>query len=320
MKRWLLAVVLVAATAAAQETESVTVNARVVDAYGRAVANLTPADFTATIGGKPAQVEKAVWNAPRGTSGRSVVIVIDSRYAWNDLWFSGLHTELVEQLAPDDRVAVFSVDPHLKLRTDFTTDRNAILAAFVDSIGLEGLVLRGSSFAGVLQEEAMRDATSPEAAARLLADAVRGLERETIVTTVAPGSGQLLKGMLTGHYELVLHGIVNDGENALSVRTNRRDLRVHVNADVAVASVRVNASETYLEAVRRLQDGETEGVEALLDAAIAADPRLPEPWFHRGMLAAERGEMDAAERDLKRYLELAPRGKFAIDAREMLRQ
>lgn len=320
MKRLLLAIALVATTAAAQETESITVNARVVDAYGNAVTNLTPADFTATIGGKPAQVEKAEWNGPRAKSGRSMVFVIDSRFAWNDIWFSGLHTELVDQLAPNDRVAVFSLDSHLKLRADFTNDRNAILAAFIDSIGLEGLPLGGSSFGTVLDDEAMRGALTSEAATMLLADVVRRLPDETMVIPVKPGAGPLLKGLLAGYYELVLRGVVQDGENALSVRANRRGLRVHVSAEFVVPNVRVNGAEKYLEAVRRLQDGETEGVEALLDAAIAADPRLPEPWFHRGMLAAERGDMDAAERDLKRYLELAPRGKYAVDAREMLRQ
>lgn len=145
-------------------------------------------------------------------------------------------------------------------------------------------------------------------------------------------------GMLRGSYELVLrmNAPLKPGRHDVRVQTSRRGLSVQgprsvlVEADeeVETAVVReetappppdVAARRLYVEAMRILQDGRSDGVEALLDAAIAADPMLAEAWYERGMLAAERGDTEAAARDLRKYLELAPNGNHAADAREMLR-
>lgn len=146
-------------------------------------------------------------------------------------------------------------------------------------------------------------------------------------------SVQRVAGMVAGSYELVLRvdAPLKPGRYPIDVRVTRAGTEVHAPRFVFVEAAaevliddekenaRVSARRLFTEAMRILQDGGSDGVEALLDAAIAADATLAEAWYERGMLAVERGDDAGARRDLTRYLELEPKGKHAAEAKEMLR-
>jgi tetratricopeptide (TPR) repeat protein len=57
-----------------------------------------------------------------------------------------------------------------------------------------------------------------------------------------------------------------------------------------------------------------------VDAAVAIDPRYPDARFFRGAILLRAGDDDAGVGQLERYLELAPGGRFAPDARDLLRR
>lgn len=58
-----------------------------------------------------------------------------------------------------------------------------------------------------------------------------------------------------------------------------------------------------------------------LDAAVEADARFPDTYFFRAMVRVRgTGDREGARRDLRRYLELAPRGPFADEAEVVLRE
>lgn len=84
------------------------------------------------------------------------------------------------------------------------------------------------------------------------------------------------------------------------------------------AKARVSAQARLVEARKLMLDGVQAGALARLDEAVALDPGFAEPWYERGMLLLALGKADAAATDLRRYLELAPRGANAETAREVL--
>ena len=142
------------------------------------------------------------------------------------------------------------------------------------------------------------------------------------------------RGALDGHWELLLRTEeeVPAGEHRLTVAVSRKGVEVLAPASVIVTArpareVEVpdtvpgpgeSALEIYRAAMRTLQDGTAEGVEEQLSRAIEQDPTLADAWYQRAMLALERGDTAAARRDLTRYLDLAPGGQYAVDARAFL--
>ncbi len=139
-------------------------------------------------------------------------------------------------------------------------------------------------------------------------------------------------GVLAGRYELVLRTdeSIPPGRHALGIMVTRKDASLLAPkfllfepddaAELEAVTVTPHdvAMQLFVDAMRRLHDGDEEGVEATLDEVIATDPRLADAWYERGMLAAAREDHEAAQRDLKQYLALAPQGKHAADAREFL--
>ena len=147
-----------------------------------------------------------------------------------------------------------------------------------------------------------------------------------------------LKGMLSGQYELVLRveGELPEGQHPVDLRTTRRNARV-LSASVTI----VHATETvvenevtittpsdpaaprtpdrlYVEAMQKLREGDAESADALLTRAIETMKAPDESWYERGLLLAARGEMEQAAADLRTYVERAPGGRHATDARELL--
>jgi hypothetical protein len=148
-----------------------TLDIRVVDLKGAAIQDLTAADFTVTIGGKPAKVVSATWVAegraaktdaatlqeeepaleeweeyvdefaPAETPEvRSIVLFIQTDFARvservaGQMRFNYLADRIIEFLGPYDRVAVLSHDSHLKFRRDFTADHDSIRKAVRESL------------------------------------------------------------------------------------------------------------------------------------------------------------------------------------------
>ncbi|WP_097654433.1 DUF2298 domain-containing protein [Candidatus Chloroploca asiatica] len=92
------------------------------------------------------------------------------------------------------------------------------------------------------------------------------------------------------------------------------------------------AEEAYLRAARRqptsgnwnklgaalLSWGEFDKAEIALSQAVAANPNEPEPYFRLGQLFREIGDRDRARAMLETYLQLAPDGPWAAEARQLL--
>jgi len=139
------------------EVARVIVDARVVDDGGSPLVGLTSEDFRVLIDGKPARLESARWMAeespepdlsPRAFSravepvaapfGRSIVFLFqkdleESRIV-GLMAMLGEAGALLDHLSPEDRVAVFSFDYHLKLWTGFTEDRDRVRRVLEQSI------------------------------------------------------------------------------------------------------------------------------------------------------------------------------------------
>ncbi len=139
------------------DVERLLLDVRVIGDGGRAVRDLTAADFEVEVGGREARVESASWvdgaasrldaetrqrlaraGFPLPVPGRSIVFLFQK-----DLRASRLPgliqlkqraRQTLERLAPADRVALLSFDSRLRLWLDFTTDREAVARALDDSV------------------------------------------------------------------------------------------------------------------------------------------------------------------------------------------
>ncbi|HVG22691.1 MAG TPA: hypothetical protein VND45_00935, partial [Thermoanaerobaculia bacterium] len=208
----MLALVLSAALAM-QVQESITVervlvDARVTNDAGDPFADLRPGDFTVRIAGKAAVVESVEWvqdavvgstsrpvdgsDAPRRPDdstprrpGRTLVFFVQTDFArqptrtHGQLNFLRYADDMIRAFAPEDRIAVFSFDSHLKFRLDLTTDKEAAIAAVTSSIYIDDPpappLIDGPSLAKHLSNDAMRRAAHSETALLLVAHALRQL-------------------------------------------------------------------------------------------------------------------------------------------------
>lgn len=220
----LVVALLMTSSLRAQYGETITVarvlvDARVTLANGEPVTGLAPEDFTVRIGGRPAIVESAEWIVddpqaatstadaspdaePRATdrdSGRIFVVFIQTDFGRHDqrlkgqMAFNHRLIEFIEALPPDDRVAVFSFDSHLKFRSDLTTDREAAVAAVLDALRIDlppwPPQVPAPSLARRLNRDAMQRATSSEAALLLMANALSHIEGPKSLLLVGWGLG-----------------------------------------------------------------------------------------------------------------------------------
>ena len=228
----LLATCAVAAPAEAQFREEVTVarvlvDVRVTDYSGNVITDLEAADFEVRIGGAEATVEAADWiddaripPSSRGGEGRlsrnedekaaphgrTVVVFVQTDFARNavrtkgQMNFRRYAEEIIHSLGPDDRVAVFSFDSHLKFRSDLTTDKEAVIEAFRQTIRIDRPppppVVASPSLAEHLDPKAMREAASSEVGLRLVARALSHVEGPKILLLLGWGLGERFGGIV----------------------------------------------------------------------------------------------------------------------------
>ena len=204
----MLALVLSAVLAAqVQETitvERVLVDVRVTNDLGEPVVDLTPADFDVRIGGKRAFVESAEFvrdvvgsqlseipgdtaqttdNRQPTTTGRTIILFVQTDFARHptrthgQLNFLRYADDMIAELAPEDRIAVFSFDSHLKFRLDLTSDKQQVIEALTDTISIDHPppppAVPEPSLAPHLSRDAMRRAAHSETALLLVAHALK---------------------------------------------------------------------------------------------------------------------------------------------------
>ena len=216
MRRLLALLVLLPLAAMAQETqqkvgetitvERIIIDTRVTDDRGDPILNLAASDFRVKIDGKPAAVESVLWvpetaayrdmadvEAPQvevntGTGsptprGRLLVFLFQTDFARNSVRTNGqmkvlIYAEkLVNNLDPEDRVAVLSYDSRLKFRLDFSGDPDEIMETCRRSLLVddppEPQIVPLPSLSRSFNRDDARNATSPEMALTVLANALR---------------------------------------------------------------------------------------------------------------------------------------------------
>jgi VWFA-related protein len=201
-----------------------TVTVRVIDAYGRAIPGLSPADFAVRVGGEPAAVESVDWISPSTerftqeelaelarsgvtvpSPGRLIVLFVQTDMhparAPGHLQLLPEIRKLLATFHPEDEVAVVSFDSHLELRLDFTRD----LEIVDDAVwrGIRGGRAEASapgrfpSLARHFDFEAAKRAATPEDALRVVGDALLPLPGEKTMIYAGWGLGEYFAGMVT---------------------------------------------------------------------------------------------------------------------------
>lgn len=234
MRRLAALLALLAIPAVAQFRDTVTVarillDTRVTDFDGDAITDLKAEDFEVRVGGQRAEVLSATWvedtaamadlfprdNPAAGQpgndrlttlppAGRLFIIFIQTDFARNSERVRGqmhflLYAEkTLEMLEPEDRVAVFSFDSHLKFRLDFTSDKERILAAMKESLLVNmpppPPVVHSPSLASRLDGEAMKRAADSESALLLIGNALRPIPGPKSLLLMGWGLGELTTG------------------------------------------------------------------------------------------------------------------------------
>ena len=109
--------------------------------------------------------------------------------------------ELIDSLAPEDRVAVFSFDSHLKFRLDFTTDRAAARKAMESTILIDDPPPPAPgpepSLASRLDRRAMRKVRDSEGALFLLGRALLTIPGSKSLLLLGWGLGQKTQSGVT---------------------------------------------------------------------------------------------------------------------------
>lgn len=130
--------------------------------------------------------------------GHAEVITLDESYITGHLKLLPHLRGLLDELDPEDRVAVVSYDSHLKVWLDFSLDREAANAAIYDGIGFGKPNVRRNqrlSLFEVLDDETMTRATTPEKALIAIARALEGLPGIKDMIFVGWGLGRYTHGI-----------------------------------------------------------------------------------------------------------------------------
>ena len=80
-----------------------------------------------------------------------------------------------------------------------------------------------------------------------------------------------------------------------------------------------NPTDLYNQAADLINSGKDPEAEALLKQAIAADEKFASAYYELGMIYVRSGKSADAKTNLQKYLQLAPDGKEAATAKEMLK-
>ena len=234
MRRLAALFAFIALPALGQFRDTVTVarillDVRITDFDGDAITDLTAEDFEVTIGGKKADVLSATWvedtaamaalfppdNPTTGQTdnqklttlppaGRLFIIFIQTDFSRvservrGQMHFLLYAEKTLEMLEPEDRVAVFSFDSHLKFRLDFTSDKEQILAAMKESLFVDTppwpAVVHSPSLGSRLDREAMKRAADSESALLLIGNALRPIPGPKSLLLLGWGLGELTSG------------------------------------------------------------------------------------------------------------------------------
>jgi len=208
------------------EVERVIVEARAVDDAGVPIPGLGPADFRLKVDGKVVPLESAYWvagatrepqpeAAPEGATtegfvvtpepvegetapGRLIVFFFQKDFEESRL--TGLlrmqktALSVIDDLAPGDRVAVVTYDSYLKLRLDFTSDREALRYVIGHAIllGEARYISPGPppSLAEHFDRARAKKAAAPETALLVLAEALKELPGPKTLVFVGWGMGR----------------------------------------------------------------------------------------------------------------------------------
>jgi VWFA-related protein len=238
--KWPVAVLLAAAAAArAQDAprfqesvsaERVVVDVHVIDNAGEPILGLSASDFTLHVDGRPVPIESLEWisagpstaPAPPGApatapesaaaappaQGRMIVLFFQTDYEFSritgQMRMIRQALDFLRTCTPDDRLAVLSFDSHLKLRQDFTADREKLRHAIVRTLYADRTIDPAPgpepSLAASLDFAAARRATLPEHALRVIGQGLGAI----------PGSKSLLYfGWGLGNFDPVM-GLILD--------------------------------------------------------------------------------------------------------------
>ena len=239
--KWSVAALCVAAAAALaqdapprfQDTvsaERVVVDVHVIDNAGNPVLGLSASDFTLHVDGRPVPIESLEWiaagpppvAAPPGipeeggagptaapaAAGRVIVLFFQTDYEFSritgQMRMIRQALDFLRTCTPEDRLAVLSFDSHLKLRQDFTSDREKLRHAIVRTLYADRTVDPSPgpdpSLAASLDFGAARRATLPEHALRIIGQGLGAI----------PGSKSLLYfGWGLGNFDSVM-GLILD--------------------------------------------------------------------------------------------------------------
>jgi VWFA-related protein len=204
--------------------ERILVDARVTLGSGDPVLHLGPNDFKVRIDGKPARVESVEWipetavareladieKAPQREpvameipepQGRLIVIFFQTDFAREDVRIRGqmkilsFANDFIDALEPEDRVAVFSYDSHLKFRLDFTDKRETIKAVMREALMTNEppfpQIVPSPSLARRLNPKEMKDASSPAKGLFLIGNALRPIPGPKSMVLFGWGLGRL---------------------------------------------------------------------------------------------------------------------------------
>jgi hypothetical protein len=173
------------------------------------------------------------------------------------------------------------------------------------------LVVIDSSDVLYLEAVALFNAGETEAAIAIL--------RDSVVSEDVPADGMVerLRALTEARQWAGALVVIEALERRDAVDPEVETMRAAAKAGMKAASSSM-ASERLTEARRRLLAGSVDGVEHLLDEAIAAEPLLADAWYERGMIRLATGDVSGAEGDLRRYLHLAPAGAHSSDSRALL--
>ncbi|HUP63037.1 MAG TPA: VWA domain-containing protein [Thermoanaerobaculia bacterium] len=230
--RRLALLLAIALPMSAQFRESITVvrvlvDVRVTDYSGNPISDLTATDFDVKIGGKRAEVESVqfirradVPSAPSpvadGTSalqGHLFVVFVQTDFARHparvhgQMNFLRYADRMIAALAPEDRIAVFQFDSHLKFRLDFTSDKDAVRAALRETLRTNipppPPLVPNPALAPFLDREAMRRAADSERGLLLVGDALRNIAGPKTMLLFGWGLGRWSRGVvwMTRDYE-----------------------------------------------------------------------------------------------------------------------
>ncbi len=80
----------------------------------------------------------------------------------------------------------------------------------------------------------------------------------------------------------------------------------------------IDPAEYYNKAVEYINAGDDKNAKVYLEKALGVDPKYADAYYQLGLLYLRQGDMTKCVEMLKKYLELAPNGKYAGDCQGLI--